>query len=296
MKLPLKRLTWLMLGPSVLSIILLAINAFQGPRPEAEEKPQAEVPLKGNQMTAKVRREGAKVWIEGVKGWDFSRRGSSVHAAMETVMRTIGEDISYDYLLGTSGLAFRMQVHKGWCPSSPHSFCGYMCVQGSVNALPWKVRAYEVEAGDAMGVRQARQAVAVSIDRGIPCTYGSEEDGVIVGYQKGGEEWICIHPFAGGKMFVETGWPWGIGVYTERKARLPDRRALVLESLRQAVQMARTEKVNDYFCGFNAWQRWIVRLRDEKWVEQGLNDGATAGGAVCGRRLGVERRGQASAG
>ena len=215
-----------------------------------------------------VQRDSGKVWIEGVEGWSFAQKGSSVHAAMEVVMRTVGEDVPYEYLVGTSALAFRMQVHNEWCPSSPHPWCGYQCVSGSVKALPWKVRAYEVKPDDADGVREARAAVVASIDRGVPCAYGSEEDGVIYGYQKGGEEWLCVHPFRGGNTFVETKWPWGIGVYTERKAEMPDRRALVLASLKQAVEMAHTKNVDEYDCGFHAWEQWIARLRDEKWIAQ----------------------------
>jgi hypothetical protein len=102
------------------------------------------------------------------------------------------EDASYEYLLGVSGLAFRMQVSReGLCPSSPHSFCGYPCHARSSRALPWKLKIFEVQPDDAGGVRKARQAIVGSIDRGVPAQYGSEEDGIIVGYQKGGEEWIC---------------------------------------------------------------------------------------------------------
>ncbi len=223
---------------------------------------------------SKVQREGDKVWIDGVKGWDFSQRGSSVHAAMEAVMRAVGEDVDYNYLVGASALAFRMQVHKTWCPSSPHPFCGYQCVRGAVAALPWTIKAYEVKPEDAEGVKRAREAVVASIDCGVPCAYGSEEDGVIIGYQKGGEEWICVHPFSDGKTSVETKWPWGIGVYTGPKAETPDRRKIAIDSLKQAVTMAHTKNVEDYACGFNAWEQWIAHLRDEEWVKSGLKDRA----------------------
>jgi hypothetical protein len=78
---------------------------------------------------------------------------SSAHAAQEAVMQAVGEDIRYTDLLGTSGLAFRMQVSKdGLCPNSPHSFCGYQCVAGSVKALPWKIKVYKVKADNAGSV------------------------------------------------------------------------------------------------------------------------------------------------
>jgi len=253
----------------VLTVVLLPVVGYMACGSAVAAEVQGEETLMTN-----VQREGDKVWIEGVKGWDFSQKTSSVHAAMETVMRTVGEDVDYSYLLGVSGLAFRMQVHKGWCPSSAHPSCGYECVRGSVAALPWKIRAYQVKPEDTEGVKRAREAVVASIDRGVPCAYGSKEDGVIIGYQKGGEEWVCVHPFRGGRTFVETEWPWGIGVYSERKDEQPDRRKLAIDSLKQAVKMAHTKNVEDYACGFNAWEQWIAHLRDEKWVESGLKDRA----------------------
>ncbi len=251
----------------VLALSLAVAGCFGPSATDRREVELVDLP-KGALMRAAVKREGDKAWIEGVKGWNFAQKGSSVHAAMETVMRAVGEDVSYEHLLGTSGLAFRMQVHNEWCPSSPHPFCGYQCVKGSVNALPWTVKPYEVKPDDAEGVKNARRAIVASIDRGVPCAYGSEEDGVIYGYQKGGEEWLCVHPFQGGKQVVETEWPWGIGVYTERKTEMPGRRALMVASLKQAVEMAHTKSVEEYDCGFHAWEQWIARLRDEEWIAQ----------------------------
>jgi hypothetical protein len=88
-------------------------------------------------MKAVLWRDGDKVWLEGVTGWFVGDKESSVHAAQEAVMQAVGMDVTYTNLLGASGLAFRMQVSReGLCPSSPHAFCGYQCVAGSVNALP----------------------------------------------------------------------------------------------------------------------------------------------------------------
>ena len=93
-------------------------------------------------MNTTVRREDGRVWLEGVSGWSPGERESSVHAAQAAVMEAVGEDVSYEYLVGVSGLAFRMQVSKdGLCPSSPHSFCGYGCHARSSQCLPWMLLA-----------------------------------------------------------------------------------------------------------------------------------------------------------
>ncbi len=64
------------------------------------------------QAMTQVKREGDKVWIEGVKGWHMGERGSSIHAGQAAIMQAMGEDVTYTDLVGASGLAFRMQVHK----------------------------------------------------------------------------------------------------------------------------------------------------------------------------------------
>jgi len=197
-------------------------------------------------------------------------------------MQAVGENVTYEYLVGVSGLAFRMQVSKkGFCPSSPHSFCGYQCVRGAVEATPWKARIFQVKPEEAEKVKAARRAIVESIDRGVPVQYGNEEDGVIVGYQKSGEEWICLHPYreGGTKTFVETQWPWGIAVFTERKKEMPSRRDLALEALQQVVKMAKTEETGEYFVGFKAWGDYIQKLKALEQADEKVRKDAMQGNA-----------------
>jgi hypothetical protein len=179
-------------------------------------------------------------------------------------MQALGYPVTYDYLLGVAGLAFRMQVSKeGLCPSSPHSRCGFQCVDPAVQALPYQQQMHQVKAEETEKVKEAREAVMASIDRGVSVQYGSEEDGLIVGYQKNGDEWICLHPMreGGKKTFVEKNWPWGVTVYTAPKDTAPARRDLIVASLRQAVKMANTTEAGNYFVGFHAWDKYIEKLK-----------------------------------
>lgn len=72
---------------------------------------------------------------------------------------------------------------------------GYPCVERSIQALPWKGQFYNTNPDEMINEEEIRKAVADSINQGIPVEYGSEEDGVIIGYQNNAKEWICIHPF-----------------------------------------------------------------------------------------------------
>lgn len=215
-------------------------------------------------MPVQLQREGDRVWLEGVTLWSPRERQSSVHAAQEATLLALGEEVDYDELLGVSGLAFRMQLSReGLCPSSPHAFCGYPCAERAVESLPWHVRLLECKPDEADRVREIRRAVTESIDRGVPVQYGGEEDGLIIGYREGTEEWICLHPIHGrdGRPFVERAWPWGFAIYTGRKEAPPDRRRLAREALRQAVTMATAGEAGGYVVGFDAWDAYIARLR-----------------------------------
>jgi len=216
-------------------------------------------------MRTTLIREGDRVWLDGVRGWFCGEKQSSVHACQEAIMRAVGEEISYDYLLGVSGLAFRMQVHKNTlCPSSPHSFCGFPCVARSTQALPWRVRIYQVKPDDTDAVLEARRAVARSIDQGVPVQYGSEEDGIAIGYLKDSLEWICYHPMRDGgrTAFIEKKWPWGVAIFTERREALPSRKVLAIEAIRQALEMSTVVEAEDYYVGYRAWECYLAQLED----------------------------------
>lgn len=214
-------------------------------------------------MKTKVIRQDDRVISEGVEGFSFEEYASSVHGAQAKILEALGENVSYEFLLGSSGLAFRMQVFKdALCPSSPHSCCGYLCLKGSNDASPWEVTVYQPKSGETEKIAEMRKAVVESIDRGIPVQYGTIEDGIIVGYQKEGNEWLCYHPLHqnGKQILVETQMPWDVEVYTARKDSMPSSTQLAINSLKQAVEMAHQEDADEYWLGFSAWDEYINYL------------------------------------
>jgi hypothetical protein len=135
-------------------------------------------------------------------------------------------------------------------------------VARSTEILPWKVRVYSGRRVEADDGREIRQAIVDSIHRGVPVQYGREEDGIIVGYQNGGAEWLCFHPERddGRTMVVEPVLGWGVAVFTSRKETLPETGPLALAALRQAVRMAGARQAGGYLVGFEAWEQYIARL------------------------------------
>lgn len=222
-----------------------------------------------------------RVYLENVRGLTSAECPSRMHGAQAAVMRAIGEEITYDELVGAGALAFRLQIHPTFCPSSPHARCGYECVEGSLAALPWHVEEHAV--GDlepdnpshADRIRAIRRTVMDSIDRGIPVQYGDIEDGIIVGYQSEGSEWTCYHPLRndGADSYIEKGLTWHVLIYTARKDPLPTRRPVAEAALRQAAAMWHAEYSPDADrkdrMGRAGWAYWVETLPSIPEKQQG---------------------------
>jgi len=77
---------------------------------------------------AKVKRDGAKVWIDDVPelGWGKGR-GCTYAGALSAALAVTAHPVPYDDIMGLSGLAFRVRwwisaTEPGkrlWCPSTP---------------------------------------------------------------------------------------------------------------------------------------------------------------------------------
>jgi hypothetical protein len=104
--------------------------------------------------------------------------------------------------------------------------------------------------------------------------YGSEEDGLILGYADDGRRWWCMHPYHErgkecfwhdqGQGFAGGKWPWGIAVWTTPKppTERVSPRELTLSALQQATTMWRTQKRDAYVVGEAAYAHWLKWLED----------------------------------
>lgn len=213
-----------------------------------------------------LKQENGRVWLEGVEGFSFAQKVCSTLATQAEVMRVSGEKMTYEDLVGGSGLAFRVQMYKsGMCPSAPHAMVGYRCVSDAFR--PTAFRVYwlsDLKPEDPQTpakIKTARDAVVASIRAGMPVIASSEEDGLVVGYQKEGQELLMLHPMRDGghSVYVETGLPWCFAVRDGRQAKVLSDRDAVLAAMKQAAAMwdADSEK---YYVGKKAWQEWIDRL------------------------------------
>jgi hypothetical protein len=246
--------------------LLAASGIARGVEREAEMKPT-------------LKRDGDKVWITGMEKLEWPKdQENSVMRCLAIAMRTVGEtNFSYQYLMGVSGAAFRIQLNQeNWCPSSPHAHCGFNCGDVAVASMPYRVQTFdffdEKRKNDPAAKAEAWRAVVASIDRGEPAIFGSEENGLVVGYAGKGETLL-------GRSYLDrkepgfcpiTKLPWFFGVF-EKREQPPDRRTCIIESLKLAVKLANTESFEKYDSGWKAYERWIreLRVKDVKSEQQG---------------------------
>ncbi len=220
--------------------------------------------------------KSAKNVIEGLEEarWGGGHRENSVVGALEAALRALGEEIPYDFLLGVSGGAFKLQVAQpSWCPSAPHANSGFRLYPALDAALPYEFVPLEKEQGDGDSQR-APEALMESIDRGVPGFYSKEEESLVVGYDKEGQE-VLLRPYAAReKGYVphsvdELLSDWG-GFQVLKKKDTPAKRSQsLIRSLEIAVELANTPAYKEgaaegqqYASGFTAYEFWIASLRD----------------------------------
>jgi len=218
----------------------------------------------------KVRRQDGRVWIDNVAKPPWGNwQENSVMACLSVVLPVLGEEgISYEYLMGLSGAAFRIQVMQpGWCPSSPHANCGFNCTDAVMKALGHPLISYTADEGDAEAEETRRKALVESIDRGRPALHQPEECGIIVGYEDEGKRFLHRRYQSlddDYEILQEFGRDPGSADVIGDKQDTPPRREALIQSLERVVSLAKTSMQKAYASGFNAYDRWIAGLRDDE--------------------------------
>ncbi|MBI2939085.1 MAG: hypothetical protein HYY04_01500 [Chloroflexi bacterium] len=209
----------------------------------------------------------------------FGDTANSVMGALAAALRAVGEDVPYEYLMGASGAAFRIQVYQdGLCPSSPNANCGFNAKLAVGQALSYEVAWTDVPAGtpdENAGTGRTidraalRQTVVDSIERGLPVLFDHKECGLAVGCERGVEGFLSRSFWDTTDEYGHTGerWPWAVGIIRGRKAEAPDRSRVVRRSLELAVELARTPRFTAYASGFAAWDHWVTLLVDDARFE-----------------------------
>ncbi|MFC1452262.1 hypothetical protein ACFLSJ_02835 [Verrucomicrobiota bacterium] len=181
--------------------------------------------------------------------------------ALTAVLQAVGQDITFEEVMGVSGAAFKLHIGERWCPSS-----GCFEFDDGIAALfGLKRQVIEMNEEKHPDARERmRKAVVASIDRGIPVPYCDGEHSLLVGYRDGGAVFVCS-PYGRTGKYTEFTTPrgmlgdaWYFDILTATGEQ-PDWQALRMASLKHAVEQAKTQ---EEYSGFNAYQSWANTLRD----------------------------------
>ena len=160
-------------------------------------------------MATSVKREGGKVWIEGVPTLSWIKDGECTYAgALAAALAATEYAYSYSEIMGFSGLAFRTRWYQNdtgaaWCPSSPvGEFPEPMAA--TEQATGWRFRGVVRLGLKEPHMEQFAPDIVAAIDSGRPVL--AYEPGlnmaVIYGYEGGGET-VLLRDYSTGETPLE---------------------------------------------------------------------------------------------
>ena len=246
---------------------------------------------------------GRKV-LEGVPkvGYGFSgfQKCTTFSATLESVMNFLGTQVDYEYIMFTSGAAFRLTWRDGWSPGNSDilTMCedtfepihrgmnavgrGYtirMCSGADNFGVKARARKSAYVTGEPVDEATAKAEIVSSIDKGIPVlaigVIDVPEWCIIAGYDDGGNALLGWSYFQDNPQvkkepngyFMKSDWfkdTQGYLLVGSKKA-IPPMRQLCIDSLRFAVRTARTPLVNGAHSGLQAYVAWANQLANDSF-------------------------------
>jgi hypothetical protein len=199
----------------------------------------------------KLAAEFAQRVIEQVPALGWGRSGETTFCgALAAALKATDHPVSYDDLMGYTGLAFRMRWYQGpagkqrWCPSSPvGEFPDEIAAAGRASGWTLRTEAH-MEAPEGANMGRFAGQIVESIDAGRPVlAYESRMNmAVIHGYRDGGRTLLMRDYFRGesdgGASAVEAEKIGPMLVFLEQPATPPPAKQSVLAGLRRQLRSA----------------------------------------------------------
>ena len=242
---------------------------------------------------ANVKREGGKVVIGGLedaKWGGYTPQQDTLVGATTAVAQALGSrDVTYDYLSGVSGSAFRVQIGaEDWRIEAPFGTVGADEAQPAAAALGWALNWSRTDPKDAAAVKVRNDAIVRSIDAGWPVLLAREECSIIVGYDAADKSFIVRQVGAGQPGYAPlkdelAAWH-AVGIIEQAQQTAPARRATVLRSLSRASSLWQMPDTGGFAEGKRAYDLWAQRLEDDAAYADAKNAGAAClpnGYAYC---------------
>lgn len=256
--------------------------------------PSASAPRVRSRLS-KVREERpGSVRIDGVgaiQGFAKGRDNTFMHC-LELLLDAAGQPVSYDELMGISGIAFRAQFRVDrWDVGNSDPLVGEDCLPSLFAALGWQHDVWVVRRDELAEADALRRAVKSSVDAEMPVLAANiippEDWGIITGY-RGDGSWLC-RSYNGDAQKTDKpaqGWPSGVVILT-RRVGSPDFKAAHQNSIRRAVDLWDKRRTDDFAMGSRAFDEWCRSLKSAMtpdymhanfWTYIGLIDARAAAG------------------
>jgi hypothetical protein len=241
-----------------------------------------------------IKKERKKVYIEGVRriSWDTGEM-CEFASALVSAMLCLGEDIPYDYVMGTSGVAFRFTLNPGEWDFGNYSVRNIAADADEPIRCALDATGYAYTLCEKTTWRDDAAHILASIDRGIPVLaygmVGPSDCCIITGYDQDGEVllgWSTYQdipqdhsiPHDATGYFRKPGWYDKLHGYIligDKKERQP-LRAIYLDALKWATHLMQTPTMGDKLTGLEALRAWAEEMTQEKYFPAG--DEETLGG------------------
>jgi len=147
-------------------------------------------------MQSKVSHSEKRVLIEGVAPLQWGKgMDTSFIRSCQVALNAMGEHLSYDYLMGISGAAFRFHFHPEWCPSAADVTTGFSVAPVMFESLGYRYELHRIDDSSFLDIRDLYQRIITQVDSGMPVVAINlrvcPEWGVITGYLKGQPGILC---------------------------------------------------------------------------------------------------------
>ena len=219
-------------------------------------------------MNSKVVETEDKVFIDKIPQlkWGENADNSFIRSAQLT-LNALGEKYSYDFLMGISGAAFRLHFKPDWCPSSADATTGYDVSKVLFKSLGYDAELYKIDDNEFEDIKALYKKIIARINLGIPIIAINlkvcPEWGIITGYLKNKPGILCRTYFDKTEEYsLAEHAPW-LSFFIGEKDNPLSEDELFKNSLKIAVELAKTDKFEEYKSGYNAFKKWIEELKTQ---------------------------------
>ncbi|MBN1187372.1 MAG: hypothetical protein JXB49_34165 [Bacteroidales bacterium] len=225
-------------------------------------------------MKSNIKEIKDKVYIDNIPRleWGKNTDNSFIRSAQLT-LNSLGEDYTYDFLMGISGAAFRIHFHPEFCPSSADSTTGFDVSKVLFKSLGYTCNLHIIDDKNFEEIKSLYQKIIAQINNGKPIVAINlkvcPEWGIITGYLKNKPGILCRTYFDNSDDYsLAEHAPW-LSFFIGEKGEPLNIKEMFINSLKIAVQLAKTEVFEEYYSGFKAFNKWIEAL--QKYTDLPVN-------------------------